>query len=866
MRGWLYGLFFLSGVSALIYELIWQRLLNLVFGVSTLAVSAVLAAFMGGLALGGLLFGRLADRTARPLRLYAWLEGAIGGCALLVPPAFALLISVYTALYSWLQPGIWGGACLRFVLALVVLLIPATLIGGTLPVMGRLAARPGARLTSGFSLLYGINTLGAVLGAALTGFVLLRFLGMGQTLWVAVGINLLVALVAGLLSRAKHAVAEVAHFPGEGFALEKAAPEWRPTSDGRDSGATVGRWMAVGCAACTGATSLGFEVAWTRILGIFTSNSAYAFALVLSVMLLGLGLGSLVQSWWSRWPGNSWKRLAVAQWLLAGVTLASFPFFRTAPAWLDGWCDGTSTMLVFWGELLLTTSALFLPAVLMGMSFPLLAAPLAANSKAFGVWLGRIYAVNTLGGVVGAFLTGFVLVPALGIQNTIAVLVAGNLVVGLAAWGWGVQPFPFTLSIPRRGAGESKVTAFAWRLLPAIGVILLAGIAWACMPAGEFLKSAVRAPRRLLYYREGNNATVSVVEERDGSRSIMVDGQPVAGTIGTSVIDQKMLAHLPLLLHPEPRRALTVGFGSGGTSYSMSLHGIEVDCVEIERAVPAAARYFHSENQGILNNPHFHLILDDARSWLRVAPVRYDAIVTDCTNIQYKSNGDLYTVEYFRLMKERLTPQGVAAAWVPANGIGGADLKTLVRSFRTVFPHTSIWFMNTLATDFLIVVGTPGELAVDLDSWQERMGKAGVRQDLEAVGLADPCRLAYTCLAAGTDLDAYLGAGPLNSDDQPVLSYTTYGATFQRTIATNLIQLLACRGDVCRFVLHPAPQPTMLRHYAASTEAVLGHIEHQAGKNREALDHYLKGAELLQEDPAFRQLVVATYFASSRVR
>jgi spermidine synthase len=844
MRGWLYGLFFLSGASALIYELIWQRLLNLVFGVSTLAVSAVLAAFMGGLALGGLLFGRRADRTAHPLRLYAWLEGGIAASALLVPPAFALLTSVYTSLYSWLQPGLWVGACIRFVLALAVLLVPATLIGGTLPVMGQLAARGGTRLTAGFSLFYGINTLGAVLGAALTGFVLLRFLGMRQTLWLAVGINLFVALVAGLRSRRERA-------NNQSTEPESTEP-WQATGllpARHNAGIKPAvRWVAVVCAACTGATSLGFEVAWTRILGIFTSNSAYTFALVLTVMLLGLALGSLVQAWWSRWPGSSYSRLALVQWLLAGVTLATLPFFRAAPAWLDRWCDGTSTMVVFWGELLLTAGALLLPAVLMGMSFPLLAAPMAGNSQPFGSWLGRVYAVNTLGGVAGAFLTGFALIPGLGIRNTLGLLVAVNL--GIALIGWVC-------------AAGSRVV---WRLLPGVSMILVAGFAWACLPPGEFLKSPVCWPRTLLYYREGNNATVSVVKEGDGSRSIMVDGQPVAGTLGTSVIDQKMLAHLPLLLHPRPGRALTVGFGSGGTSYSMSLHGIDVDCVEIERAVPGAARHFISENQGILANPHFHLILDDARSWLRVAPVRYDVIVTDCTNIQYKSNGDLYTVDYFRLMKERLTAGGIAAAWVPANGIGGADLKTLLRSFREVFPHTSIWFMNTLATDFLIVVGTPGGLQIDLDQWRERMARPGVQQDLAAVGLADPCRLAYTCLAAGADLDAYLGPGPLNSDDRPVLSYSTYGATFQKTIATNLVELLACRGDVGRFVSHPAPRETMLRHYAASTEAVLGHTEYQAGHKRQALEHYLKGTELLQTDPAFKQLVVATYLSSHQAR
>jgi spermidine synthase len=831
MRGWLYGLFFLSGVSALIYELLWQRLLNLVFGVSTLAVSAVLAAFMGGLALGGWLFGRVADRTARPLRLYAWLEGGIAASALLVPAAFALATSVYTALYAWLQPGLWGGTCLRLVLALAVLLVPATLIGGTLPVMGRLAARRGQRLTVGFSLLYGVNTLGAVLGAALTGLVLLRFLGMRHTLWLAVGINLVVALAAGLRSRKiqeqKRAIEEekLVELPSSPL-----PPFWR--------------WTALACAALTGATGLGFEVAWTRILGVFTSNSAYTFALVLTVMLLGMGLGSLLQAAWSRRPGDGWKRLALVQWLLAGVTLASLPFFRTAPAWLDRWCDGTSTTAVFVGELALTASALFLPAVLMGRSFPLLAAPLAAGGRPFGAWLGRVYAVNTLGGVVGAFLVGFVFIPGLGIRNTVALLVVGNLVVGLLAWGHAARP------------------ARAWRWLGGVGMGLAAAAGWAWLPAGEFLKSEVREPRRLLYYREGNNGTVSVVQEPNGIRSILVDGQPVAGTVGTSVIDQKMLAHLPLLLHPQPQRALTVGFGSGGTSYSMTLYGIAVDCVEIERAVPAAARHFYSENQGVLGHPRFRLVVDDARSWLRVAPAAYDVIVTDCTNIQYKSNGDLYTVEYFRLMKDRLTARGVAAAWVPANGIDGTDLKTLLRSFREVFPHTSIWFMNTLATDFLIVVGTPGELTIDLDQWRERMSRPGVREDLAAVGLADPCRLAYTCLAGGADLDAYLGTGPLNTDDRPVLSYSTYGATFRATIASNLVDLLACGGDAARFVRSPGPAGTMLRHYAASTEAVLGHISYQTGRQSEALAHYLKGARLLDTDPAFRQLVVATYLSS----
>src|SRR5262249_31238847 len=203
-----------------------------------------------------------------------------------------------------------------------------------------------------------------------------------------------------------------------------------------------------------------------------------------------------------------------------------------------------------------------------------------------------------------------------------------------------------------------------------------------------------------------------------------------------------------------------------------------------------AAELFDSETHGVLCFPDYRIILDDARSWLRVAPVRYDVIATDCTNIQYRSNGDLYTVDYFRLLKERLTADGLAAAWVPANGISQEDLKTLLRSFQAVFPHTSVWYMNTLATDFLIVIGTPETLRIDLDQLRQRMQLSEIAQDLEAVGLTDPYRLIYTFLAGEGDLAAYLGSGSLNTDDRPILSFSTYGATFRRTAAANLLELL----------------------------------------------------------------------------
>jgi spermidine synthase len=827
-KAWIYALFYLSGASALIYELVWQRQLNLVFGVSTLSVSAVLAAFMGGLALGGLLFGRLADRARRPLLVYALLEACIGVVGLLLPFGSALLTTVYSALYEQLQPGAWGGACLRFLIAFPILAGLATLIGGTLPLMGRLALGRSTALATTYSLIYAVNALGAVAGASLTGFVLLRCLGMRETLWIAASLNFLIAAVAALSHLARR---------GENAG---AYQEPAPTHLGRLP--LPGPWLALGCATITGASAMGLEVAWTRVLGILTSNSAYGFALILTVLLLGLGLGGLIQWRWSRRTGDNWMRLAVCQALLVAFTLGSLPFFHSSPEWLVRLCDGTSISAIFLGELGLTALALFVPGVLMGMSLPLLLAGVTNDPGRFGHWLGRLHAVNTLGCVAGAFVTGFVFVPWLGIQATFGILGAGTLIVAVIAWSLASRP------------------AFAWRWLGGIAALGVIAAVWFLLPAGGYFKSAVQEPRRLLYYQEGNNGTVTVIQEPNGARSIMVDGQPVAGTAGTSVIDQKMLAHLPLLLHPDPHSALTVGFGSGGTSLSMALHDVDVDCVEIESAVPAAADHFRSENHGVLSNARFHLILDDARSWLRVAPKHYDVIVTDCTNIQYRSNGDLYTVDYFRLMQQRLSPDGVAAAWVPANGIREDDLKTLLRSFREVFPHTSIWYMNTLPTDFLIVVGSPGKFTIDMRHMAERMRRPGVREDLAAVGLADPCRLVYSLLLAEEQMAAYLGDGPVNTDDRPVLSYSTYGATYRSTIAENLVGLMACREEAAKYASHAESVESMLRHYAASNEVLLGHICHLTGVETSALGHYFKASRLLPEDSACLELVREAYF------
>src|SRR5262249_38925504 len=231
---------------------------------------------------------------------------------------------------------------------------------------------------------------------------------------------------------------------------------------------------------------------------------------------------------------------------------------------------------------------------------------------------------------------------------------------------------------------------------------------------------------------------------------------------------------------------------------------------------------------------------------------------TDCNNIQYRSNGDLYPTDYFRLMKERLEEGGLAAAWVPANGIREEDLKTLLRSFRAVFPHTSVWYMNTLPTDFLIVVGTPARLEVDLEQLSERMGRLEVAKDLAAVGFSDPYRLMGTLLTAEERLDRDPGSGSLNTDDRPVLSYSTYGSALDHTIAGNLLGLMESQVDPALFT-RGGEKTLLLRHRVVSRDALMGHIQFHLGNAAGALRHYVDGARLLPDDAALHALVVETY-------
>ncbi len=773
----LYLCFFLSGASALIYQVVWERMLTLVFGLSTLSVAAVLSAFLGGMALGARLFGPIADRATRPARLYAFVELAIalvGAASLAYIP---VLMPSFAALYAAIEPGMLGSNLIRFVLAFVAIGLPCIFIGATAPLMARMLSACFDSTAVGFGRGYAVNTVGSVLGALLAGFVLVRFIGMHNALLCAVAGNLAAFIIA---------LRQVGS-PTLPAPTRDAQHRERAAQPGGER--TPAIRLALFVAALTGGIALAYEVAWIRLLAIFTLNSVYVFTMVVSLYLLALSLGAALTTWLiRRLRAGEWSVLSICQLLQALIVP---PLLALAPlaSRLRLRAGVLSEVEVFWTEYALVAAIVFVPTLLIGAGLPLLVSIASRSAADAGRTVGRVYAWNALGTIAGAALTGAVVIPTIGLRGCMLLLAAANVaIVAIAAYG-GRSSTNWS-----RGVVPAGAAAFA------LLVAMTPAVTRFYVPEND-------TDERVVYYAEGPSATVHVAEYGDDTRrhrTLFVDSKSVAGTYDEIVTDQKMLAHLPLLLHPSPRRALTVGFGTGGTSYSMLQHGITVNCVEIEPRVPDAFRLFQTENGGQVGPAHdrvnFRLILDDARAWLHVAPEKYDVIVTDLTSIQYRGNGNLYTAECFRLMQQQLNAGGIGAAWVPITGISPRALRVLVRTFESVFPHTSVWYAINLPTDFVILVGTASKLELRLDDIAARMKLPLVQRDLARIGMDNPYKLAACLLLAEEMVDHYVGAGPIHRDNLPVLDYMTHATPYHNTLATNLEHLTALRSDVADYV------------------------------------------------------------------
>ena len=781
----LFTAIFISGASALIYQLIWVRLLGLVFGVSSFAVATVVAVFLLGLGLGSYFFGKWSERARDPLRIYMYVELGIAATSLLSYLVIETLpVYRYVYEYAYNHLGFYGLSVVRLVLSMLVLLPPVILIGGTMPLLAKYFLRNPENLGSSFSRLYYLNTLGASAGVLLTGFVFVRWFGVIGTLMIAIGGNLLVALIVALSRR--------------------GAQEPQPATAERAPYSYMLAFLFL-----TGFIALGYEMLWVRILSTYGLSTSQAFALILAGFLLGFSVGAWVvaRKVDRRQDLEAWfSAVAIVTAFSGAAVLLIFRQFEQLTLLLAG--ANPASQLTLGMALAFLVS--FIPAVFMGILFPLGVRIYAQDVDRIGAKAGATFFSNTLGCVSGSILTGFVLIPFVGMWNTTLILINLSLLIAVALLLRGRQP-------ARLQWVSLVVVAVVSNLL-----VFTDSKTFHAELKGRDLRTAAEG-FDVIYYEEGLSGTVTAVERGD-YRGLFVDGQNVSGTDPVLLADSRMLAHVPLLLAEEPDSALTVGYGTGTTSGSMLLHNVDVYAVEIEQKIIDAAPLFSNVNYDSYADPKLEIVLDDARNYIDTTDDKFDVIVTDVTNLKYKRNPYLYTREYFEIMRDGLSPDGVAAAWLPVGGLSFSDLRILIATFDNVFPHTTVWYFTQFPTHFIILVGTPEPTLVNMAELEEKMGK--VKRDLRSLDVDNVYELASMLLLGENDVDTLVAGSPLHTDNRPILEYSDMALYNVEDVAPNLERLLEFqREDLLEYFTGTERQLTALaEHFELYTRYYYNYI------------------------------------------
>jgi spermidine synthase len=780
----LFPLFAVSGAAALVYETLWLRTLVLTFGSTVFALGTILAAFMAGLAAGSLVIGRATARHENPLRLYGLLEVGVGLSALALPALFAGARGATVALFPDWPEGNALFPIFRFAVSFAILLIPTFLMGGTLPAMTRLfvTAREDLGRTGGF--LYVANTAGAVVGTLAGTFALLPALGMAATNHVAVAANLAVGAAALALSR-RAALPGAAAGEAAGESPAAAAPA--PPTDSLDAAPRIRPSGVYALYALGGFAALALEVVWTRALLLTLGTTVYAFSTMLATYLLGLALGGLLGARVAARSRAPERALALL-YLGAGVAvLVGNRFLGTLPLrylhlqFALG-LDWNASLLV---KFFLAMLVMLPPTFLLGAAFPVALRLVGRTVRESGAAVGRLYAANTTGSILGSFLGAVLFIPLFGLEKGLAAVAALFLAVSLGL-----------LALAR---SRALVPAAAVAAVALVGSALFPGWDRYLMRSGVYVYASryrqidefLRARRdyQILFYREGPEATVAVVDGQK-YRYLQINGKTDAST-GKDMITQVISGHLPLLFHANPKKALVIGLGCGVTLGAVERHPVEsIRCLEIAPEVVEAAALFSDANGGALDDPRVTMTIGDGRNFLLHTRETFDVIVSEPSNPWIAGIGNLFTREFLSLARAHLAPGGVMCQWTNLYDLSESDLAIMLATYREAFPHGAI-FLSHLGD--LLLIGTQEPPALDFDTLLGRLSEERIQDDLRRVGISTLYDLFGTFV---TDFD---GLGPLvpagtaiHTDDRAQLEFSApknLNGDFTRTHLARIVPL-----------------------------------------------------------------------------
>jgi spermidine synthase len=762
--------FFFSGVAGLIYEVVWTRMLTQIFGNTTYAIATVLAAFMAGLAVGSYVFGRIADRGKNDFLLYGLLEAGVGVYGLLVPWLFQAGRQIYIPLFHLNESYPFVFNLLLFFLSFVLLVLPTLLMGATLPVLSRFFVKSFADLGRRVGDLYGTNTLGAVLGCAVSGYYFIPNFGMRTTVYIAAGLNLTIAAIIFIIDllREKESAAAGAD----------ASPAPVPDTLDAPTGAAPSHlgWVLLLAFGVSGMAALVYENAWTRALTLVIGSSIYSFTTMLVTFLVGLSLGGFL---YARLMGDREVRVTTfgVIELLVGVTaLATIPLFGELPLiflrLMHGFGDSFNLFLSI--QVLTAALVMFAPTLLLGMTFPLVARLFTQSLYRVGSSVGTSYAANTLGAIVGAFAGGFIFIPQIGVQNSIMLAVVLNLIVG-----WFL-----IVSDPRRSTAARAGLGLA--VLAAIALIYIKTPPWDrhVMTSGVTVYSdrydslhtdslRVEEMHRddIIYYKEGLTATVSVHQNAAGDYRYFRTNGKIDGSYGDA-LSQLMTGYIPMLFHPQGgERAAVIGLGTGMTTKAVAAFPVkEVEVLEIEPAMREATTFFKDKNGDITENPKVRIIPTDGRNYILATPKMYDVIAAEPSNPWIAGIANLYTREFYAVVRSKLKPDGIFAQWFHNYSMSPDDFGMVFRTFAEAFPYMTVWGMKE--SDFLML-GSTQEQVFRYPELKEVFAKnQTLKTDFEDLGLSDPyAALGFYRMGREGAL-AFSAGATLNTDDGAQLEFS----------------------------------------------------------------------------------------------
>ena len=776
---WLLLLFFGSGCAALIYEIVWLQLLQLVIGLTTISLGVLLGTFMGGMCLGSWILPRLISARRHPLRVYACLELGIGIMGIALLWAMPSVERIYTS-----HGGLgMSGMAFRGVTAAICLLPPTMLMGATLPAMSRwVETTPQGVSWLGF--FYGGNLAGAVFGCLLAGFYLLRVHDMAWATYVAAAINGVVALMGfALAARAPYRAAE--SFSGS----ERVSGSLTPSASGggRESKPFHSpAWPVYLTIALSGLAALGAEVVWTRLLSLTLGGTVYTFSIILAVFLLGLGIGSSLGSLWARATDQPRRALGWCQLLLiASVGWAAYAIAYSLPYWPVNPSLSSSPWFTFQLDLVRCLWAILPAACLWGASFPLALAGAAARGQDPGRLVGGVYAANTVGAIVGALGFSLIIIPFAGTH------LAQRLLIGLSAVATIIMMSSLRSKWVNGGLGMAAALGLAalliWRVGPAPWGLITYGRFMATF--GDRLAPGVRQEKDVppeggspdifaTFVGEGLNGSVAVTKWSSGVRNFHSAGKVQASNDPHDMRLQRMLGHISALAHENPESVLVVACGAGVTAGSFVVHP-EVKRIvicDIEPLVPKfVAPMFDVENYGVVRDPRTEVVFDDGRHFIRTAREKFDVITSDPIDPWVKGCAALNTVEYYEMCKAHLKPGGVMSLWIPLYESNRETVKSVIATFFKVFPNGILWSNDADGSGYdAVLFGQVEPTRLDLDQLQSRLDRpdhARVKESLAQVGFSSVLDLVETFAGQASDLQDWTRGAQLNTDRNLRLQY-----------------------------------------------------------------------------------------------